>query len=466
MKKSLYFLCGSALLFGLSACDDSNSPASSSNGDKSSAESVETFDDLPKCKKSKYDDVYTVTEEETDYICYGTIKDWIEVVKKLPKCTDKKDGMMLYVEKDEEGYICKDEWISLEDYDEDEEDSPKSSASDDDGDNDDDDDVKSSSSKKSTIFDDDDDDDVKSSSSKKSSASNSGSGDSGDSGADNEGGENSGSGSDTGSTGGTNGESDNSGSGDKKPESSGDTPSDQKEKQVSLVDGIIWQPSYGNRAYTKDANVTEYNFAEDVKGGAGFWYLFNDEQSNGNSTITGNFEASYFAIDFSLVYKDWHVTKGGGYTYYAPDPYPYTAAAFDLAQDQAPVNIKELFKDGLCLTYTSSETTAFTIGSTATPDYPFYYNLPMATSQKTVNIEWSTFAQSIYAKDAGAVVSNATALAQAIAIRFEYTQNQANVSCDYGEYSASQCNAYFGSSSASLQIYKIGEYGKCVTSGL
>ena len=63
-----------------------------------------------------------------------------------------------------------------------------------------------------------------------------------------------------------------------------------KEKVVEFVDGVIWQPSYGRRAYTGETGIDEYNFLdEDAEGeaGAGWWYKFLDNGQGGSSTAVG-----------------------------------------------------------------------------------------------------------------------------------------------------------------------------------
>ncbi len=95
-------------------------------------ETVEFFDELPKCTAKKDGKVYFVEEDEVAYTCKydedAEGGEWVKKEKKpskpeadetveffddLPNCTAKKDGKVYFVEDDEVAYTCK--------YDEDEE---------------------------------------------------------------------------------------------------------------------------------------------------------------------------------------------------------------------------------------------------------------------------------------------------------------------------------------------------------
>lgn len=116
----------------LVACGGDSSSSAPTNTKPSSSASevpseedentVESYDDLPDCTKKHVDDIFTVSEEETDYICSAEQKDWVEVVssvKALPDCGKKTDGDVFYVSKTEEYVVCEDgEWISTEDEEE------------------------------------------------------------------------------------------------------------------------------------------------------------------------------------------------------------------------------------------------------------------------------------------------------------------------------------------------------------
>ena len=154
------------MVLSLTACGGgSSSPtdevsegdASSSSSGEKEKKSVEGMDDLPKCKAKHVDDIYTVEEEETDFICTED-EEWVEIVAKVKdSCTS--DGKTVYSSKEKKYYVCKDGEFE-----------PVNAKEDDDDEDDDDDDGGNSKVKSSSSDDDDDDVTTESSSSAKSSA--------------------------------------------------------------------------------------------------------------------------------------------------------------------------------------------------------------------------------------------------------------------------------------------------------
>ena len=108
-------------VFGLTACGSDSSPTGEESGEKDGTVSssspaeegseeeegvVETAKDLPSCKTKHIGDVYTVEDEETDYIC-SEDEEWVEVVAKVGDSC-KKNGKTVYSKKDKEYFVCKD----------------------------------------------------------------------------------------------------------------------------------------------------------------------------------------------------------------------------------------------------------------------------------------------------------------------------------------------------------------------
>ena len=89
----------------------------------------------------------------------------------------------------------------------------------------------------------------------------------------------------------------------------------------------------------------------------------------------------------------------------------------------------------------------------------YYYPASSATSPKTVDIAFPTsLTRSQYAKTS---LTKAEALKNVEALHFKYTNDEANVECDYEYYTPSECALYVSSPTNTIKIYKIGKYGTC-----
>jgi len=243
-----------------------------------------------------------------------------------------------------------------------------------------------------------------------------------------------------------------------------DTP---KEKVVEFADGVIWQPSYGKRAYTGETGINEYNFLdEDGEGenGAGWWYKFLDGREGGSSTAVGTFTDNSLQLEFNLAYTNWEEktwTSGTDFGYYyAPNPYPFAGFGFNLKNDQKTMDITS-FSQGICITYASSTAIKVAIASTATDLHgiSYEYNLSYSTSSTTAKLLWSKFTQPSYAADQNATVARATALAKAYALQIMYSNDQSGVTDYCGGASLSTCQSYANAyGSSSFTVYKIEKY--------
>lgn len=227
---------------------------------------------------------------------------------------------------------------------------------------------------------------------------------------------------------------------------------------VDLQPGIIWQPSYGERAYTFEEGITKENFAAD-ENGSGYWYSYNDKSNGGTSTISLVIGKEYIAADFLLKYNNWHKTTNGIDIYYAPDPYPYATIGFDLVSNTGTtknsIDIRERFGSGICITYTSENRHTLNVESNASSANYSFTLLP-ASVKTTKNISWALFEQPDWAYDQLLDVPQSTAFAKATAIQIQYNNDIAGVSCPIEIYP----NCY-RSKSSSIKIYKLGTYGSC-----
>ena len=238
-----------------------------------------------------------------------------------------------------------------------------------------------------------------------------------------------------------------------------DTP---KEKVVEFADGVIWQPSYGKRAYVDDEDLDEYNFLDEDETGPGWWYKFVDDADKGKSTAVGKFSDSYLTLTFNLVYQNWSQemwSNGDDYGYYyAPNPYPYAGFGFDLKRDQETMNLST-FSEGICITYTSTTRAKIDIASKATDSHgvTYSYDLSSTTTPTQKKLLWTNFTQPSYASEQGAVVARTTALSKAYALRIMYTNDQSGVT-DYCT-SLSSCQSYASSyGSSEFHVYRIERY--------
>ena len=105
---------GLAASFSLIACGGD----SAVDNEAPKENTAESFDKLPDCGKKLGNEIYTVEDKETSFICNSNKKDWIEIIassKKLPECTDEKEETIYYVDADEEFVICTEsgDWETL-----------------------------------------------------------------------------------------------------------------------------------------------------------------------------------------------------------------------------------------------------------------------------------------------------------------------------------------------------------------
>lgn len=246
---------------------------------------------------------------------------------------------------------------------------------------------------------------------------------------------------------------------------------DSKEKAVEFEEGIIWQPSYGKRAWTGAEGVDEYNF-NDIPDGAdpakvpGMWLKFLDELNGGESVAAGKFNEDNLTLNFELAYFDWSLTTVGtgtsAYSYWEPAVYPYAGFGFFLGEDE-PVNIQSISSTGLCVVYNATTKIRLMISTKAMEDsdVDFEVVLPASTSKDPVNIKWSSFGMPTWYT--GSAPSVGTAVQKSLGLFFVYSNDQSGVtgSCGSASYS-STCESYAeASKNSTLKIFKIGAYGAC-----
>jgi len=241
-----------------------------------------------------------------------------------------------------------------------------------------------------------------------------------------------------------------------------------KEKVVEFVDGIIWQPSYGKRAWTNAEGVDEYNFNDEKTDdeAPGWWYKYIDLVP---SKASGNFTDNFLKLDFTLEYGTWERHTGSGtdidgysYTYYWYEPKVYPYAGFGFSWDENPVSMIGFSKDGLCVTYSATTPIRFQITTQALEDSDadYQYSLPASTAVKTVDVAWTKFELPSWYKESAPSVS--TAITKALALHFVFSNDESGVTAACGSESVAYCEEYAASHNTStLKIYKIGKYGKC-----
>lgn len=235
------------------------------------------------------------------------------------------------------------------------------------------------------------------------------------------------------------------------PSSSSIIPSTTKE--VTFADGIMWQPSYGERVRTFFGDVTEYDFLSNESDMSGFWYTFADSEVELNGLSTASFTVGSAAVtaSFKLSTTGWHYHDPYEMDYMEPNLYPYAALGFNLHPkgDDYTVKLNNL-SEGLCVTYTASDYVSIKLVSTATltDGVHYVYRLSPTTSKKTVNIAFSSFKQPSWITTSQKVVIS-SALAATSAIQFSYSNDEAALSKSYP------------TSSNTVAIYKLGKYGMC-----
>ena len=436
MKKIYIYSAALAATFGLSACDSSSAAAAPSENQNT----IKSVDDLTNCTEKKAGQLEVVQADvATDYICadINGKYQWVALSETkgyaddFKVCNDAREGLFALAKDELALFICTDnswdkaakfETIGTKEAESDDDDvtssdSKKSNVIDDDDDEEEDEDIKSSSSKKQTFIDDDDEeeeDDVKSSSSKN---------------------------------------------------------TETGEKAVKLINGIIWQPSYGRRAWTGAEGVDEYNFWSDDEGGAGWWFKYLDDAVDGSSNAAGKFNEDDLTLNYSLSYFGWHYEEwtDGLYsgTYPAPDVYPYAGFAFGLVANSGYTDITSLWESGLCVVYSAAKSINLIIGSKLTnvSGTHFSYTLSASTSARTVNISWSYFEQPDWAIEKGYSTSKSAALAKADNVIFQYEHSNTGLdgstACS-GDGTTSSCQSLAEANNTNtVKIYKIGTYGNC-----
>ena len=430
MKKIYIYSAALAATFGLSACDTSSAAAAPSENQNT----IKSVDDLTNCTENKAGQIEVVQANvATDYICAGFDGKYQWVALSETKgyaddfkvCNDTREGLFALAKDEQVLFVCTDySWVKAAKF---ESIKTKEAASNDD-------DATSSGSKNSTIIDDDDEEDIiKSSSSKKQTVI------------------------------------------DDDDDDEEDINSETRVKAVNFANGIIWQPSYGRRAYTGEQGVDEYNFLTEDDGGAGWWYKYLDDGSGGSSIATGKFSETDLTLNYSLSYfgfheEIWTSGKLSGY-FYAPEVYPYAGFGFDLRANQAAMNIYD-FSSGICVVYTATKKTALVVASKLTnaSGANFLYELAPTTSATTVNAHWDSFVQPKFAIDQGLTEDQTEALTNAISIIFSFGNDEAGVTSSTacgGNGTLARCESYAEANNTNtIQIFKIGKYGMCSNSDL
>lgn len=235
-------------------------------------------------------------------------------------------------------------------------------------------------------------------------------------------------------------------------------------KVVTFEDGILWTPSYKKRARTFFNTVDEYNFWSpnlETKDSSGWWEKYSDAVDGGSSEVLGTFETDYLALSVVLNYTNWYkATDEMGYTYNAPDPYPYGGFQFPLSPVEGGYTDLSSWT-GVCVTYTATEPFAFALRSALTDlgdGMHWEASVPAASSVTTVEVDFGALTRSPYAKT---VVSRTAAIKKATGFQFAFRNDEADVECK-ATY-ASSCGSY--GISNSIKLYKIGKSGTCGTSG-
>lgn len=243
--------------------------------------------------------------------------------------------------------------------------------------------------------------------------------------------------------------------------------SSDEPKKIEFVDGIIWQPSYGNRANTGFFETSEDTFlsecSEEDKLCGGFWFKYLDNIDGGTSQALGTFTNSSLELIFTLKYNDWHLEGTGKSSYYAPDPYPYAGFGFSWADNMETVDISNLGTEtdkGLCITYSSIENVKLVLvsTSTATDDAHYKVVLPITSgTAKTLNIPFTSFTQPTWKSYS---VGMSTALKNAESLQIQYTNDESHVTSYCSSlYECKDMAEYYGISN--INIFEIGTYGSC-----
>ena len=227
------------------------------------------------------------------------------------------------------------------------------------------------------------------------------------------------------------------------------------EKAFTLEGGVVWQPSYGDRAWTGfNKSRTEENFLT-LEGADGAWLTFSDSAEGGKSLVQLAFTESALTSQMTNVY---HWEKNEGLGVYEPTPYPYSGFAFGLSSDGSPVDISAW--KGLCIVYESTE--AFYINPKSAGEQ-FYWRatVPASLEKSVFELEFSEL--KLVSWSNGAEVPLEDALKTAIGITFEFSSDllSAEISDKKDACYAVEEPCEDFTAENTIRIYKIGLYGKC-----
>ena len=226
-------------------------------------------------------------------------------------------------------------------------------------------------------------------------------------------------------------------------------------KSITLEDGVIWQPSYGERAWTgfnKSRRGVNFTTLEGVDGA---WITFTDSTEGGKSLVQLAFTESALTSQMTNVY---HWEKNEGLGVYEPTPYPYSGFAFGLSSDGSPVDISAW--KGLCIVYESTE--AFYINPKSAGEQ-FYWRatVPASPERSVFEVDFSEL--KLVSWSNGAEVPLEDALKTAIGITFEYSTEIVSTAVteqmDACYTAAEPCENF--SAENTIHIYKLAQFGKC-----
>ena len=418
--KSAHFIVGTTFIAGLAVFSGCGSDSDSSAKEQEPI-SVDSYDDLPNCTKTREGEI-AETAEGIKYTCTnGTWKsNGYASEEDLPNCTSKNEGKSAQVDKDT--YVCSDQtWTLIEDTYETEDDLPKCS----------------SKTKGKTAYISDTEAIVKCSGSLWENMSPAGENSDDES-------------SSSKNTKDESSESKSSSSSkDESSSSSKVASSSSKAKEVEFEDGVLWKPSYGGRVRTFNSDADEYTFLDDETTND-WWHTFTDKDNLGSSTVSITFGSEYATIKTSLVYNDWMKGENG---LNIASPEPYASAAFNFAAQGFDDISKE---EGICMVYSAQEDFRLEFVSKASVANSYDYWdvwVPASSTKKTAKLKFSDLPATWWQTNSTTL---SKALTQMAAMSIESPYLNA-VHCF--EANPNDCGKI--TKINNIKVYMIGEYDAC-----
>ena len=231
------------------------------------------------------------------------------------------------------------------------------------------------------------------------------------------------------------------------------TSTNTEEQGFALKDGVIWEPSYGERAMTFfNENRNADNFFT-LKEDDGTFFGHTDSDEGGTSTVKYAFSDTSLDITFSNVYK-WKKSAEG----FEYDPFPYSSFGFVLVDSVKSVDVSSW--EGGCFIYESSKNFEFFLSNPGAGQWYWRVLVPASSEKSMFQFKWTDMKRQAWAENP---IGLEEALESVVALMFEsndstfpYNGTDKRSVCKSAEEACEPITL-----ENTVKIYKIGKFGAC-----